>query len=287
MDYSFLEAVLFSVYFLAVIMSILFSSIIWKYLSKKALGMQTLLDFLIKDLIVLSYATLFVSTISTLGIGTPYHGYTAWSIICTLMLMADAMFIQNLCVLLTRYVYIFHPSLVASVDVSDAKFIKVSRLGNVLLSLSCITYEVMTQDFTKVGKYNFLTENQEAESENLKATTVKALAIANAVMIVVVRVKIEQLKDSEEQVSQLAYTKKTIRIISGVATLFVVIVLTRLYAPNLMTNSNTKGSLIRAIITVVVAFNFLPALMIFKNENMLNFAKKHVKSVISNLLKSK
>lgn len=248
--------------------------------------MQTLLDFLIKDLIVFSLITLFLSTISTLGIGVPFQGCAAWTIVSSIMFSANSMFIQNLCIVATRYLHIFHPNLVASIDFSDAKFIKVSRLGNFLISLVCIMYEVMTQDLTKVVKYNYLINNQAAESENLNATTVKALAIANVVMIVVVQAKIEQLKDSEKQVSQLTYTKKTYRIMALVGEFLAIISLSRLYGPILMNETNTNGLLIRAIITVVIAFNFLPAMIIFKNENMLNFAKHLAKSVVSNQLQS-
>ena len=268
----FLEVLLFIIYFLAVILSMALSTIIWKHLNKKSLGMQTLIDPLIKDLIVLAFATLSMSSITTLGIGAPYHVTLAWVIIGAYIFVAHAMLLQNLSMVIIRYLHVFHSNLFESLDISDATFVSIIRIGNMLLSLAFATFEYMDQNIEEVQSFKNLSGKDEDDSVKLNAKILKALGIANLIAIIAIHIRIEKFKGQDEQMKKLQYSLKTLRIMAAISTLFVLILVLRTFGAFGLLGIN--GKLVRAIITVGIAFDFLPALIIYKNEKMFGFAKK-------------
>jgi hypothetical protein len=92
--------------------------IIWSYLSHKPLGMQTLLDTMIKELALSKCAYLTVSTLSIIIVSflTPLNHYVALGISLTVMFLSLQHSIQILLTMLTRLVSIFYAPHLADLD---------------------------------------------------------------------------------------------------------------------------------------------------------------------------
>ena len=101
-------------------------TLIWKYLNKKALGMQSLIDVMIKDYIRIIVANFIISDLTTIKIQDKYHSYLALTLLNIDHFMVVAMLAQILLTTVIRFMIIFHQS--AFSNVCDDTIIAITRL---------------------------------------------------------------------------------------------------------------------------------------------------------------
>ena len=108
--------------------------LIWNYLNKKALGMQTILDQMVKDIIIINGMTFISSSLTMIKIvKTPYNHYVAITLLMFRYFFVLAVFWQIFVTVVIRYLSVFYHSILNSVD--EVKIIKISRLFVGLMSL--------------------------------------------------------------------------------------------------------------------------------------------------------
>ena len=179
-----LETSLIVIQLIIILVAMILQSIIWMYLSKKPLGMQTLVDFMIKDLIVLGYGALITSTEQVFGFGLPLNDEAALAIIYIQILVCNAWFIQNIALITTRFLSIFHVALMSSLHISDAKFVRIIRVGNCFLASWFLMYEVFTHDFRKGPTFKYLVgEEPDSNAKISSLFTVNFLLATNVLIM--------------------------------------------------------------------------------------------------------
>ena len=102
----------------------MFFRIIWSYLSHKPLGMQTLYDRMIKDLILAQIFAMVTTTASNVNFPVMQH-YIAITIILVNFLGGVTFFLQLFWTILVRYLSIFHPIVINGND--EKEVLSISR----------------------------------------------------------------------------------------------------------------------------------------------------------------
>ncbi len=110
------------------------SAIIWSYVSNKPLGMQTLLDSLMKDLILhSSLPNLYMLITGVLfNFFYPLNLTAGYIFVNSYYFVAHAFFASSLSFIIVKFTTIFHPSWIE--DIQDSKVLKFVRLSVFLVS---------------------------------------------------------------------------------------------------------------------------------------------------------
>lgn len=268
------ETALIAVYVLVILVAIILKGIIWKYLNKKPLGMQTLIDPMIKDLIVLGIGAVITSTEPIFGFGLPLNNSVAFVTISTQLFVCNAWFIQNIALIATRYLSIFQPGLMSSFRISDAMFVKNIRIGNFLLSLTFLMFEIFTNDFKEGAAFKFLVGAPDPNANMLPLPTVKFLLFTNVLAMGFARFKIANYKNQDQCIHDQAYSTKTLKAVTYVAVIVAVVSLVRITGFVLDDFTKVTRQQVYSITATFALFNVIPAVFILKNKNMKKFAKK-------------
>lgn len=276
MDWTTPQTFLLVTYCISILAAMFLNRIIWKYLNKKPLGMQTLIDPMIKDLIALGFGALLTSTEPIFGLGLPLQDHVALALIFAQILASNAWFIQNIALVTTRYLSVFHPALMNSITFSDARFVKIIRTANAGLSLSFLLYEVSVQDFRQGMVFKFLTGTPESTGKLLQPPTIKMLLVANLLVMTIAQLKIVDYRAREKSQGG-PYSLKTLQAVTFIAVMMIFIMLARVLGFALYDYTRVVQQQVYHILGSVALLNVLPAVFIWKNKNMKAFALKQTK----------
>ena len=113
------------------------------YLDKKPLGMQTILDTVLKDLLIILITNVSLSHfgfVSHTYINQTFRHYIALIIIGFWNLFRNAFLINSIIWVLLRYFYVFHQTILNLFD--DSKIIKCSRVFTWIFCITLTAFEV-------------------------------------------------------------------------------------------------------------------------------------------------
>lgn len=249
-------------------------NLIWTYLSKKPLGMQTYFDQVIKDLLVTSILCTWTSSLTTLGWG-PFDLWPDLALVYMYVQLFTgmAMFTQMMMAVLVRYLFVFHSTVINSVDEKTCKI--AFRLANFLLSAGCSTYEILFNDFRKGLTYHQLTGIRNDDIKPVSTITVNIIIVGNLVAIGLMHAKIEWSKH-KAKVQEMEYSFWTLR--SVVSLLFVCGILQVLWFLGFFLDDDeyhanyAYNKLRFHTMMMVFLFNFIPVILILRNHKIAEFA---------------
>lgn len=264
------EMVIMTILGLVTLNSMALFNLIWTYLSKKPLGMQTCFDQMIKDLLVTSTACTLTSSLVTLGWGP----FDLWPELAVAYIYAQtfvgiAMFTQMMMTVLVRYLSVFHSTVIDGIEEKTCK--KTLRLANLIVSAGLSTYEYLADDFKKSQSYVHLTKIPNDHVEPLNAMSVNVIIVANLLAILVMHTRIEWSK-SKFQLG-MDYSFWTLRSI--VSILFVCGILQLLWLLEFLFDDNDNYSYRRLkfhTMMSVFLFNLIPVILILRSPRIAEFA---------------
>ena len=141
------------IFFLILAMGILLYQV-RKYLNSKPLGMQTVLDDLAKDGIILLQLALILNWISWLKVTKVYNYYAALTMVNTAMFLRMALVTQLATFSIIRYLFVFHFPFINSMN--EKRVRTISRTCVTILAI----LDVVFTDFTATKRFLYLTENK-------------------------------------------------------------------------------------------------------------------------------
>ena len=268
--------------------SFLMFYIIWSYLRKKLLAMQTLRDEMIKELII-SLIPLTLSTdLLNIDIG-PISKEFALFLTYTRVALAQYFFMQVLIVTLIRYLIIFHGPVIDSIE--DQKVVNFSRMFSTIWVFVTCLYSGLFQDFTKTHDFLAMT-GQRQSSEKIDThnslITLQFVLVLNIIVIIFVYVRIEIYKQKDPLYTFASYNLRTIRTVVGITIICVLLLILR--ANGALFHANFRNSIERLLFHIILAFlcvNIVPVLMILNNKKIVIHAKnKFICYILNNAVGS-
>ena len=254
--------------------SFLMFYIIWSYLRKKALAMQTLRDEMIKELII-SLIPLTLSTDLLYIDICPISKEFALFLIYTRVALAQYFFMQVLIVTLIRYLIIFHGPVIDSIE--DQKVVNFSRMFSTIWVFVTCLYSGLFQDFTKTHDFLAMT-GQRQSSEKIDThnslITLQFVLVLNIIVIIFVYVRIEIYKQKDPLYTFASYNLRTIRTVVGITIICVLLLILRVNGA--LFHANFRNSIERLLFHIIVHFlcvNIVPVLMILNNKKIAIHAK--------------
>ena len=160
----------------------------WKYLENKPLGMQTVLDMLVKDFMRLNTLAFFTSSLVYIKFQDNYSHEVAVTIICINYATGGmAILFLLMATIVIRYLYIFHPGFMYKTK--DQTIILATRSFVAIGSIVSLSME----NFTKKGpEYQYLigTTNDD-EVDFIKLRILPGILLIDFVLLSLLQVKIE------------------------------------------------------------------------------------------------
>ena len=266
------EILIISILCLGTLFAMSLFNLIWSYLSKKPLGMQTFFDQMIKDLLVTCTLCTWTSSLTTLGWG-PFSLWPDLALVYMVvqLLSGTAMFTQMMMVVLVRYLYIFHSTAIDSIDEKTCK--KAFRMVNFILSAGLTAHEFLAHDFRKGNTYFQLTGIPNDDIRPLPMNAVNTIILGNLLAIGVMHAKIEWSKH-KAKVQEMEYSFWTLRSI--VSLLFVCGILQVLWFLGYFLDTDKKNygynKLTFHTMMMVVLYILAPVTLILRNPKISDFA---------------
>ena len=265
------------------LMGLLMAYMVLKYLNHKALGMQTINDQMIKDLIYISLL-FWIDTIITEFIAeykaNPLNHNVALFIILLNAMGVSAGIWQMSVILMMRYLSVFYQNVLNNVD--DCVVVRVTRS---FVGFTAIMSAIMV-DFENTYGYQLLTGGKDSDYDNLAAIPILFAVFICLIILILTQYHIENFKkivDSQTRFDQLeeastgnqefGCTKynitNTYRIEIGVLSITVLVVL---FMP--LWKSDSAGKLLaKTLIVQFISTNAIPIMFIVRNENMYSYFK--------------
>ena len=158
---------------------------VWTYLSSKSLGMQTVLDNLIKDGIIILGTALLVTWIMWIKVVPQYNYYAAMTIARILLFVRICVLAQPGVFAIVKYQMVFHFELINSID--DERIKMMSRAFVCTLALVCN----WLTDFENSLEFLYLKEQQLDDTYQVrKGFAVLVISIISALVVGFVQVRI-------------------------------------------------------------------------------------------------
>ena len=244
------------------LVAILSFSMIWIYISNKALGMQTLYGFMIKDLLLVSTVTFAGASATNMAFGKA-PPWLATSLVCFRFWGSILMLVQLLLVICVRYFSIFHSHVI--MELNDSEFIRKTRVFNCLFSSACMIFEITRSNLAFGSTYKVLVSGEvNQEEQPVRYYTILTLGFLDILLMVILQVRVEllnhQMAKKEQQMDNESYDLGTIRVVIICGILIIFAVLLRFFK-----------SRVRLIIMSSIAFNIIPCIFIFRNANMTRY----------------
>ena len=264
------------------ITSLIMAYLIWNYLNKKALGMQTILDQMIKDITVILSMNIISGSFVLIKISEkPYDHYIALAICMSRNFFVLAMGWQIFVTGIIRYLSVFYHSLLNNVD--EIKIIKTTRLFVGLVSLILI----LGEDFKHHFSYIYLT-NKNVDKELARWKALQIVLVIDILVLAMVQLRIEIFKikvdhNTEENENQnflemaFEYSTNTIRIVLLILCLTLFVMLVYVLSAR---KDMEELTLSRLRIQVFIHFfltNMIPMILIKRNPNMYKYCVKNIK----------
>ena len=243
---------------------------VWKYLNTKPLGIQTVLDDLAKDGMILLGLTMTFTWITWIKF-TPQYGYhVALGILKVEAFFRVSLVVQALTISVTRYLFVFNFHYINTAP--EEKIKMASRICVTVLATSC----AMLDDWTTAKKVVYLiTENQINKDKVLKGprpllSTIISIFSVLMIVFVQLRISYKKWKYPEFQNNEAesdTYNLKMISIVIGTSFIIMVIVISSVYAKSIVLTS-----LITLLCVRIIAFVTI-LLLICSNDRMFSFFK--------------
>ena len=183
---------------LRVILSTILLSLFYfikKYLDNKPLGMQTILDTVLKDLLIILIANVVFSHLGFVSyhyINQTYRHFLALIIIGFWNLFRNAFLINGIIWVLLRYFHVFHQTILNHFD--DSKIIKFLRVFTLIVCITLTAFEV--PNMTDELEYSHMMD----QKSNIKKYTLinkkikVILLIVGLLSTIFVQLRIERFK---------------------------------------------------------------------------------------------
>ena len=279
-----------------VIASAIKAYLIWKYFNKKALGMQTILDQVVKDFILIRIVDAIPSWTVTLKFeNQPYDYYIALAIVTSFYFTTMATFFQMFVIVVIRYLSIFHHTMLNSVD--EIKIIRTTRLFVGMMSLISTLLEAPWRG-SLIADY---ITNKDVDIKNqLELKPLKFVIIMDLLFLVFVQVKVEfynrmvdHQTESEEADEEnqdglemnFKYRNNTIRIVMLLFFLGLCIALFwifRIREDKIREEVKVRhlNRLWIFVLGQLIVLNIIPMILIKRNPNMYKFCVKQFQCLL-------
>ena len=160
----------------------------WKYLDNKPLGMQTVLDYMVKDFMLLNILAFFTSSLVYIKFQDNYSHEVAVTIICFNYTTGGmAILLLLMATTIIRYMYIFHPGLMF--ETNDQTIMLLTRSFVGIGSIVCAFME----NFTKGGpEYQYLTGTSDDGIRDInKFRILQGILLVDFLLLFLLQAKIE------------------------------------------------------------------------------------------------
>ena len=262
------------------IIGCLIAYIVWKYITGKPLGQQTVLDKMIQDYIIINITNFFTSTFIYIKFSEQYTHEMAMYILAINLAGLMAWMLQIMATIGIRYLYIFYPGFMA--ETKDQKIILATRC---FVGLGALT-SVFLNDYGEGGPdYMYLT-NSDSKTPQKSPTywLTKVVLTLNVLLLMFSQVKIELFKKqtnpngptnnlnrrrNKYRSKNSIFGNKAVAITLVLLLAFLILFLDWAYFPTNVKNSG-KTLRTRAIGSIIMQILF-PLLWIRKNKNIQDF----------------
>ena len=240
------------------------SSIIWNYLSKKTPAMQTILDAMIKDLILVGHFCIFFGDCVYISCGFyPIPFYLAYFFTIATLIFCIYFIFQFFIAFIVQYLYVFHDYILSYL--TDDDWIKRTRFFCQSMSLILTSIEIWQEDHSKGMLFQGMVygrdkENWKHEVKEPRIMTFGFVIIIQTACVLLIHVRIELYKAEEMRSFRL--------MILGGITLFIILCI-RFYS--LAVDSFS----IHILVSILVGI-FGQGLLIDSMPGMKNFAKEYL-----------
>jgi hypothetical protein len=255
------------------------SLIVLAYLKSKPTGMQTLLDLIIKDLIIkaTTYRTIVAFVIFLICNVAPVDYWIACGLTVLLKLFHVFCAVDIFIIIIVRYIIIYYNAYIA--DISDTKLLRISRI--VMFVSSIIIWITEVVDFKSSG--NVFTALSHIEgTAGTSNQILGSVLLVDVIVLILTQIKIE--KDNNNYNNAVASsnqnesdkgTNYSLYAIRGVIIAVLLICLIVLAIIIVQTNSTNQTDvfLYTTLILEIIIGNICPAIFISRNPKMVEFVK--------------
>ena len=181
---------------------------VWKYFDKKALGMQTILDQMVKDFIligIIAHVTWFLVLIKFKNL---YGNYVAFALVVARHFTILAMLWQFFITLVIRYLSIFQNPLLNSID--DKKIINATRILNIFLSVILTLMENLEHslNYAYLTNQDLISTHQNFKDLNGGVKSITMISMFDLLFLIIIQSKIEIYKCKVDKRSELNQIKE-------------------------------------------------------------------------------
>ena len=242
---------------------------VWKYLNSKPLGLQTVLDDLTKDGMIILGLTITYEWITWIKFA-PDYSYNAAMIITKInAFFRVSLMVQAFTFSVTRYLFVFSFQYINNVAEDNIKI--ASRICVAVLAITSATVD----DWTTGKKFLYLTNNHQIDKTQIKVSRplFSFIVVITSLLIVAfvqARIAYKRSKHPELQNNvgeNETYNLKMISVAVVLAIVMLTIILSSLYAKILLWKSLLIVFCVRSIVL------FMILLTIYSNERMFLFVK--------------
>lgn len=274
MELSLAENIIKGILALSTFITVALYHIIWKYLSKKPLGMQTCYDQAVKDLLIITFLASLTSNITTLGWG-PFSVFPNMVVVymSVQIFFGTLAFTQIMMTVLVRYAYIFHSTRINAVD--DNLLLTILRKINFFASAASTTFECLSHDFRLGKTYQYLTKIPNDNIQSFPFSTVKLIIIVDILAVIIMQAKIEWGKygtTNSEVIEESFWKLRTIVSLTSLGSILCVLWLMDIFLEESYDYSRLKFTTTMNILLC----NVCPLLLILRNEQISDFAVSYL-----------
>ena len=245
---------------------------VWKYLNSKPIVIQTVLDDLTKDGIVIFGLNILCGWITWIKLGSNYSYNVAMIITMINCFLKVSLMVQTLTFFITRHLFVFNFQYINNVEEGNIKI--ASRTFVTVLGLTCAIFD----DWSSSEKFLYLTENQQIEEVQVKDSRplfslIVALSSLLIVAFVQARIAYTRFKYPELQNNLGENDTYNLKIISSAIVLSIatlIIIIFSYYASIRL----WKNLLILFCSRIIASLLIL--LVMYSNESMFLFVKKNI-----------
>ena len=189
--FEFEDLLLHSIWTITLSLTFCLLLVIWMYLSKKPLGMQTVFDDMIKDLIILRILLVISSASINLDLGLrPWNPTMAFMAVLFQHAIAFALIMQVFATVLIRHLSIFHGTMIN--DLSDSQIIWTSRISISATSIMVTAWEWYEENLGYGPGFQAMTNSSLKIQEAKPLLSLMILMVLTLVLNIFVQVRIEQ-----------------------------------------------------------------------------------------------
>ena len=245
--------------------------VVMKYLKRKPLGMQTVLDLMILDYMKLSVVGFVTSSLVYIKFTDKYSHEAAMMVMHLTHFTVTAILFQIMAYVIIRYVYVFYPGIAH--ETSDKKIMKVTRF---FCAIGAFVSEFV-DDFEGVPEYHFLRGTKKMDKDLEKPTLVffKGLLVIVLLVIIFTQARIEMFKKlrptSPNRNRQSMFKSPTIAIMLVMMCIALLVILEWAFSPASTDDSEVVKTLRSRAIWNLISTLFLPLVMMKKNKKFQNY----------------